>query len=133
MDTSLFEKYKEEIDQDAKIDELNIKETQLNLPSIRHKWVARLMKQKYELSRLKKLKKEGLNRLVEKVREEEPVNLSDNALKKVAEKHDIMIKIDEEIENCEILIEYLEKVEYSFRGTTYDIKNLIEIIKLETT
>jgi hypothetical protein len=133
MDLTLFEKYKTEIEEDLKIDEIHIKETQMNLPAIRHKWVARLIKQKYELSRLKKLKKEAVTRLVEKVRQEEPVALSDAALKKLAEKHDIITKVDEELENCEIMILYLEKVETSFRNTTFDIKNLVEIIKLEST
>ena len=55
--TELFEKYKSELDEDMKINELNLKEAQLMLPGRKHKWAFRLIQQKRDLSKLKLLKK----------------------------------------------------------------------------
>jgi hypothetical protein len=44
-----------------------------------------------------------------------------------------IIKIDEEIQDSEIIIEYLEKVETIFRSMTYDLKNIVDITRMETT
>lgn len=134
MDLSLFEKYKEEINLDVNLDELSLKQTQTKLPSIRHKWVARLMQQKFEMTKLNSLKKEALGRLVEKIKEEEPVVLSDMALKRKAEQHEIILKINDEIEVCKLIIEFLDKeIDITLKPVSFDIKNLIEVIKLETT
>ena len=134
MNTSLFEKYKAELQEELKIDELTLKEVQLNLPTNRHKWVARLMEQKFELSKLKKLRKEAIDKVIEKITEHEPVTLSDIVLRKKASQHEVIKKIDEEIELCELLIDYLEKVvEKVCKGISYDIRNLVDIIHLETT
>jgi hypothetical protein len=42
-------------------------------------------------------------------------------------------KIDSDISEVLLSIEYLEKIENILRSMTYDIKNIIEINKLETT
>ena len=36
-----------------------------------------------------------------------------------------------EIEELELVIEYLEKAEKIFSSTTYDLKNAIELMKME--
>ena len=134
MDTSLFERYQAELEEELKLDEFTLKDSQLKLPSNRHKWVARLIKQKIELSKLQKLRKKAIGEIGEKIRQDEPITLSDIAIKKHAERHEIIQKIDDEIEMCEILISYLDKVvEKVSRGISYDIKNLIELKQLETT
>jgi len=134
MDKSLFEKYEAELNEELHLDEFTLKDAQLKLPSNRHKWVARLIKQKIELSKLKNLRKEALKDISEKVKRDSPVVLSDITARKSAEEHEITRKIDEEIEMCEILILYLDKVvEKVSRGISFDIKNLIELIQLENT
>ena len=70
---------------------------------------------------------------MEKTRKEAPILLSDAALAKQSEKHELVQKIIEKIEETEILIEYLEKIEKVCSSTSYDIKNLIDIKKLELT
>lgn len=133
MDKTLFDKYKAELEEELKIDELNLKEIQQRLPSNRHKWVSRLIEQKYEMSKLKALRKEAIVKLIEKLNEQELVALSMVALQKKAEQQDIIKKIDEEISSCENLILYLEKVEVVYKSTTFDVKNLIDIMKMELT
>ena len=131
MDLTLFDKYRAEITEELDLSDFNMKDVQMKLPAIKHKWVARLIQQKIELSKYKKLKAEAIDALIQSLRKENPVLLSDLALSKQAEKNETVQKIILKIEECEILIDYLEKVEAVCRGTSYDIKNLVEIKKLE--
>jgi hypothetical protein len=131
MDTSLFDKYNAELTEELDLSDFNMKDVQMRLPGIKHKWVARLIQQKIELNKYKALKAEAIANLSDSLRKENPVLISDPALAKQAEKHMTVKKISDKIEECIILIDYLEKVEKVCSGTSYDIKNLIDIKKME--
>lgn len=131
MDLTIFEKYKAELTEELDLSDFNMKDVQLKMPAIKHKWVARLIQQKIELAKYKKLKNEAIDVVIESLRKEGPVLISDIALAKQAEKNETVQKINSKIHETEILIEYLEKVEKVCSSTTYDIKNLVEIKKLE--
>ena len=133
MDLTLFEKYKAELEEELDLSDFNMKDVQMRMPAVKHKWVARLIQQKIELNKFKKLKTEAIEAVVNKLRKENAVLLSDHALAKQAEKNETIQKILLKMEECEILIEYLEKVEKVCSSTSYDIKNLIDIKKLELT
>ena len=73
----LLERYVTEMEQDLKVDAFNIKEVQLRLPAIKHKWTARLIRHKIEINTLtkdkekkRKEKKELLDRLAEEYEKE---------------------------------------------------------------
>ena len=130
---SLFEKYHEAIGKQVKIDEFTMKDTQMALPTNRHYWVGRLMFHKFELQRLRKLRKQVAEKVAEKIREESPVSLSLKALDDAVNHHAAIQKIDESYQENELLVEYLTKIENNFRGLNFDIKNLLGIITLEVT
>lgn len=130
----VLENFKKELQQDTQIDEINLTQKQLMLPAIKHKWVARLIDQKRKFNALNKKKKIIRAAVVTSLEKEGmPPGLPKTALDKKIESSDAMQKINEEIEDTEIVIEYLEKVESIFRTMTYDIKNIIDINRLETT
>jgi hypothetical protein len=131
MDITLFEKYKAEIDEELDLSDFNMKDVQMRLPAVKHKWVARLIQQKIELNKYKKLKLEAIEAVIGNLRKENPVLLSDTALSKQAEKNLTVQKIIIKMEECELLIDYLEKVEKVCNSTSFDIKNLVELKKLE--
>ena len=128
---STYERYKEELSEELDLTDFNIKDIQMKLPGIKHKWVARLIDQKIELNNLKRLKQNAIETLIEKIRKESLVSLSDNAYAKQAENYDIVKKINKKIFESEIIIDYLEKVEKVCSSTTFDIKNLIKIKEME--
>jgi hypothetical protein len=130
---SLFEKYNEEIKKAVAVDEFNMKQVQMDLPVLRHYWVGRLMFHKQEVLKLKRLRNQALQKITDKTRQELPVGISTRTVNVAAQEHPILTKVDEQIAEQELLIEYLTKIESNFRSISYDIKNLIEIIKLETT
>lgn len=130
---NLFQEYHEKIEAFLKFDELNIKDAQMALPSVRHYWVGRLMFHKNQIIKLKKAKEKAIKTLKNKLEEESPVTLSIKTISESVANHEIIIKIDEEINNNEILVEYLSKVEANFRDAQYGMTNLTKIITLETT
>ena len=128
------ENFKKELQSDTQIDEINLSQKQLMLPAIKHKWVARLIEQKRKFNALNKKKKIIRAAVVASLEKEGmPPGLPKSALDKKIENSDAIQKINEEIEDTEIIIEYLEKIETIFRTMTYDIKNIIDINRLETT
>jgi hypothetical protein len=131
MDITLFEKYKAEIEEELDLSDFNMKDVQMRLPAVKHKWVARLIQQKIELNKYKKLKLDAIDAIMGNLRKENPVLLSDTALSKQAEKNLTVQKIIIKMEECELLIDYLEKVEKVCNSTSFDIKNLVELKKLE--
>lgn len=129
-----FDKCDEELKNDTKIDELNLLQKQLMLPGIKHKWVSRLINQKRHLNSLIR-KKKNTRVAVHAALEKDgiPTGLPKASLDKKIDSSDSIQRIDQEIEETEVAIEYLEKVEHILRSMTYDVKNIIDINRLETT
>jgi hypothetical protein len=130
----LFNQYMQEIQEDVKFDQINILEKQLSLPAIKHKWVARLMSNKRIKNKLEQkkvdLKEEVLKTLTEKGI---PSGIPKAALASKVDASETIKKINNDIDETELLIEYLEKVEKIMSSLTYDIGNATKIMTLETT
>jgi hypothetical protein len=129
----LFQKYHEEIATFLKFDEMNMKDTQMSLPSIRHYWVGRLMFHKKEINKLKKQKGIVFKKIKEKIESESPVDLKQTIIVAAVQNHELYQRVEEEIANQELLVEFLSKVEANFRDAQYGLNNLTKIIQLETT
>jgi hypothetical protein len=129
----LLEDYIKELETDLKISELELKDYQLRLPGIKHKWAGRCIRHKLELNDLRK-KRDILKRsLVEKIQEQSPVKLNLPVAERTVEKHSELIEIDDRMKQLELIVELLEKSEKTLSSASYDLKNIIDIIKLETT
>jgi hypothetical protein len=130
----IIDKFKEELEIDTQVDELNLLQKQLQLPAIKHKWVARLIDSKRHLNNLNRKKKTIRAAVIATLEKDGiPPGIPKSSLDKKIENTKSLLDIEEEIQDTEIAIVYLEKVESIFRSMTYDLKNIIEINKLETT
>ena len=127
----LLRKYIGEIGQDLVLDDFNLKEAQMRLPARKHFWVARLMEAKIKRNSLitdkKKIKKE----LVKKVITDSPVRISQSAAESAAERHASIDSLNKGIAEQDTIIEYLEKVEKIMGNMHWEIKNIIDINKME--
>lgn len=128
--TDILEKYKKELEIDTTIDELNVKEVQLKLPAIKHKWVARLIQAKVDLKKLQSMRWTATEQIKNQIKP--PVELPDSNKTNAASKQSVIIRIDQQIAQQELVIEYLAKVETIMKNVTYDIKNIIDIMKMES-
>jgi len=129
----VLNEYIKELENDLKIDELYLKDYTLKLPGIKHKWAGRCIRHKSDLFELKS-QKEKLKRIIkEKILENSAVKPSLPVLDKLVESADELKEFDRKINELALVVELLEKTEKTLSSTSYDLKNLIDIIKLETT
>jgi len=127
----LLLRYREEIAKDLIVDDFNIKDVQQRLPARKHFWVARLIDTKIELNNLIKLKKRLKLVLIKKISAESTVSLSQAALSNAVDNSEEINKLDDKIKDYEFIIEYLEKTDKIMNNMHWEIKNIIEIQKLE--
>lgn len=128
-----YVEYKREIITDLEVDRITLEEKQLKLPAIKGKWIARLMNHKKEIDKLWELYNQSMKTLTKKVVEDSPIKISNKVAQGTAKDHDLILKIKKEIKDHERIVEYLEKMEKVFSSMSYDMANLINLIKLETT
>ena len=127
----LLRRYQEEIGPDLLITDFNIKEMQLKLPSRKHFWAARLIDAKINLHQLHKRKKSLKKALVVKILAEAPVRITQQTAEVAAESTEELSSINDSIKEYEFTVEYLEKIEKIMSSMGFDIKNIVEIQKLE--
>lgn len=129
----LLNKYIEELDKDVKLDQFNLKEAQLALPGIKHKWAGRLIRHKIELNELTVKRSLKLKEICNIVQMQSPTTLPNTVVERNAVKHSDIIYIDSEINYTKLIIEFLEKTEKTLSSMTFDISNIVKIITIETT
>jgi len=129
---NLIERYKDEIERDLIINDFNIKDVQLKLPSRKHYWAARLIDAKISHHKLIKRKKILKTTIATRIINEAPVRITQQTAEIAAESSDELQNISIEIKDYEYVIEYLEKVEKIMGGMGFDISNVIKIMAMET-
>ena len=121
----------EEIGEDLVLNDLNLKERQMRLPARKHFWVGRLVEAKITRNNLiaekSKLKKD----LVKKVIEDSPVRINQISAEAATEKYESVAKLNKNIKDQDTIIEYLEKVEKILGNMHWEIKNVIDMNKME--
>ena len=126
-----IDKYRKELEEDTQINMLNLRDSQMRLPGIKHKWASRLINHKMDLSKNKNLIIKAKETIIETQLKNSKITMSRPALEKNAEGHDTVIRLKNNVKDEEFVIMYLEKVEQILKSMTFDIKNLVEILKLE--
>lgn len=124
-----FEKIVKEIESDLKIDRMNMDEKILQIPSIKHFWVAELYRSKIQIQKLENYKKERVKELQSTLVTE--IGLSKNSLVNQINSDEKIIKINSKLDELKLIVEYLEDVKFVMNKVTDDIKNRIELEKVE--
>ena len=127
----ILDKYIEELKEDLKIDEFSIKDASLKSPGRKHYWTSRLIYHKRNLMKLENEKNTLIKKASQEIQYQSPVRLSNVAIEKTAQSTDVMKDINLKINEEKLIIEFLEKTEKTLSSLTYDIKNIVELIKLE--
>lgn len=129
---SLLSKYIKEVEQDLILNDFNIKETQLRLPAKKHFWVARLIEAKRDLQDVIDKEKKMTKVLSTKIKEQSPVTLTDKTVLNLIDEQEEIGSIKEKKRDLTNVVEYLEKVEKIFGSMHWEVRNVIELQKLET-
>ena len=124
-----FEKIVKDIEKDLKIDRMNMDEKSLQIPSIKHYWIAELYRTKIQIQKLEKAKKERMKQV--QANQVSEIGLSKSSIMAQVNNDELIIKINEKLEELKIIVEYLEDAKYVLGRATDDIKNRIELEKVE--
>ena len=124
-----FEKIVKDIEKDLKIDRMNMDEKSLQIPSIKHYWIAELYRTKIQIQKLEKAKKERMKQV--QANQVSEIGLSKSSLMVQVNNDELIIKINDKLEELKIIVEYLEDAKYVLGRATDDIKNRIELEKVE--
>tara|TARA_A100000172_G_scaffold80320_2_gene69538 strand:- start:239 stop:634 length:396 start_codon:yes stop_codon:yes gene_type:complete len=128
----VIDQYIKEIEKDLIVDQFNIKDVSMKTPSRKHYWVSKLIGHKRQIINLKAERYDLKRKIVEDIRVQSPVKVTIPVAEKTAWNHPDMIDIQNRIEEQELIVEFLEKTEKTFSSLSFDIKNIVEIIKMET-
>ena len=124
-----FEKIVKEIEQDLKIDRMNMDEKSLQIPSIKHYWVAELYRTKIQIQKLEKAKRERTKQI--QTNQVAEIGLSKSSLTHLINSDELIMKINDKLEEANIIVQYLEDAKYVLGRVTDDLKNRIELEKVE--
>ena len=127
----LLLKYIDEVAQDLVLDDFNIKNQSMRLPARKHYWVAQLIKSKISRNATFEKKKQLKKNITKEVIATSPVKLSQSAAEQAAERHESLASLTAKIKELDLIIEYLEKVEKTMSQMGFDIKNIVELQKME--
>jgi len=130
--SEIIKKYDAELQEHVMVDSINLKDRTRQLPAYKHIWVGRLIRHKIELNKLRDEKTELVQKLAAEIRKKHLTHLSSPAAEKWANNSVEVKNLTKQIKEQEIIIEYLEKVEKIMHSYGFDLKNMIEIEKLET-
>lgn len=128
----IIDQYKKEIETELQVDEFNIKDVSMKTPGRKHFWVCKLIQHKKNLLNLKAQRYNLKKELVKLIQQESPVKVTLPVAEKTAYTHEKMVELQHQIDDQELIIEFLEKTEKTFTSLSFDIKNIIEIMKMET-
>lgn len=128
----ILDDYLRELSQDTTLDEFTVKDVQMKLPAIKHKWAGRLIRAKIDIANhdreLEDLVEAATNQLIK----ESPVKLATPLARTRVESLDEIKDARLKSKELKVVVEFLEKAERILNSMTFDIKNLTEIMKLET-
>ena len=113
-------------------DRLDVSETQEQLVNNKHKWAARLINHKIKLNKYKSDRSKLIAVNIEEYQQQQPVMVNKSIAEKAVQKKENIIDIDLKIKNEQLIIEFLDNIYKNITFATNDIKNLVELMKLET-
>ncbi len=126
----ILKKYQEQYEEFCKIDDFTLEDRAKRVPAEKHFWVCRLLDAKIERDRLYKRKAALKIQMQKAILEDSPVLLNKQVMDDVA-KSPSVTNLDQKIKEYDFLIEYLEKLVSNITFISQDIKNIIELKKLQ--
>lgn len=118
----------QELRNDVKLTELNIKEQALKAPGIKAKWACIMAKEQRHLKILKKTKKRLLDEYVEK---HGMMGVNKLRTEHEAKSSEKIVKIDKLIDEQYDVIRYMEDIMKIMHSYGYEISNTKDLIKME--
>lgn len=119
------------VQEDMKYNETNVLKKQFDLPSKKQFWLSQLFAAKRELESLKRKKAELTQQAAESYNKDSAVGMSTKSVEATLKaRSESFKKLGEEIDEAQFKVEYLTEVTKIYSNATYDIKNIVEMQKM---
>ena len=126
----MMQEYTREVDSDTEIDELNVKEKSAKVASVRQKWVHRLNKMRWKVHSLQVQKSELIE---EKMGNSKlPPTVSKAVKQQFNESSEDIRELNKQIGEYSLLVGFLEETCKNIANLGWDIRNYVELLKMET-
>jgi hypothetical protein len=125
-----LEEFKQRFREFSIINDMNMDSRLLQIPGEKHYWVSCLIDAKNERYKTLKVKKKTKESLTKKIIEEGIVNLNKQTLDNL-ENTDSIEKLNDRLHELEMLIEYLELCVKIISFIGGDMKNILELRRLQ--
>lgn len=122
---------KQEYDQDIEFDEFKIREIQLKIPALKAKWAAKLSVTEATYYEWKEKRNLLFDALLHEIDTTTDKPLTNNTKELMVKRDSRYKKVSEKIKSMEIIIKFLERIDRNVQGMTWDLKNILEELKLE--
>jgi division protein CdvB (Snf7/Vps24/ESCRT-III family) len=126
----LLKRYQEQYEEFCRLDAFNLEERSRRIPAEKHFWVCRLIDAKILKDKLIKQKSRLKSGIEQKLINESPVRLDKSLMTKIDDSPSLE-NINEKIKEQEYLIEYLDLVVRQITYIAQDVKNIVDISRLE--
>lgn len=119
------------VNEDMRYNETNVQQKQMELPSKKQFWLGQLFFVKKEIERIKRERRDLINKAAEAYNKDAAVPISEKGVEAMLKsKNEKVKKYETDLADLEMKAEYLSEVVRIYNGATYDIKNIVEMIKL---
>lgn len=115
---------------DLEVNDLNLDQKVVKLPLVKHFWVGKLILCEAELKHREQERAE-LIKALESYEKSSEIALTKDSLRKKAMASPKMQELNARIDELHYIIEYLKEAKYFIGRATDDLKNFIEVKKLE--
>lgn len=130
----IIAKYAKEYGEDTYLDELKLRESLLKMAGIKGKWISYKCINKAQLIKLKKQKDklmdEGVD-LIKNKREEDGNPVSKKGAEMIIKDTKRYKELDYKIQTLTALVEYFNDSVDAIKGINWDVKNLLDDIKMD--
>ena len=126
----LIKRYDEQYREFTNIDEMNLESRCKRVPAEKHFWANKLIEAKREKFALLKQKKKLKDKVIKGIMSDSPVVLDKKTLDNIDNTPELE-DINEKIQEQEFLVDYLELLMKNVSFIAQDIKNIIELKKIE--
>ena len=130
----IIAKYAKEYGEDTHIDELRLREVLLKMAGIKGKWISYKAYNKAKLIKLKRqqeqLLEEGVD-IIKQKKENEGHPVSSKGAEMILRNTKRFKELNNKVENLSALVDYFSDSVYAIQNVNWDIKNLIETIKID--
>lgn len=128
QDTTSLDKYREELARDTELGIRNLREKSLTLSALEAKWAGYYVVEKKQLKRVQEMRQKYVS---EKAAKDMAGKDAFGRMKQAAVPDENLRKMDKIRNDLELCIEFIHEAMGIMRNMTFNVKNSIEVFKME--